>query len=57
MASESFCSSCQRAVVVAEGDEDACPVCSSPLIPVASKLSDVAAAEEASDALPPEAVG
>ncbi len=32
MASESFCTVCQRTVYVAEDDAQVCPVCSTPLL-------------------------
>ena len=33
MATESFCTVCQRTVYVAEDDPQVCPVCSTPLLP------------------------
>ena len=42
MATESFCTVCQRTVYVGEDDSPACPVCSSPLLPSNEEISDSA---------------
>lgn len=37
MATESYCTVCQRTVYVAEDDAQACPVCSTPLLAAKKK--------------------